>query len=121
MPHRTDSHSAFAPIVSIATAFCADIRASFALLCMNVADAILAEIAVLGRTMRAWLCGWEQEARTAAGGYNRPISSADRAQMWTCHHEQHVTQTRHVDKSCLACSQPKQATGEGWEKPTIAS
>lgn len=84
------SLSTFPLIIFIDITFLTDLGVGFALLCTNVADAILASTRVETGTSRAIKAGfsaaWGGKPGQPAGNYNRPISSADRAQMWTCNH-----------------------------------
>jgi len=84
------SLSTFPLIIFTAITFLTDSGASFTLLCTNVADAVLASTRVETGTSRAIKAGFSAarggKPGQPAGSYNRPISSADWAQMWTCNH-----------------------------------
>lgn len=108
---------------SIAIAFLSDIRAGFVLLCTNVADAISAETrdrqnnkSICSRTIKD-LLQLEVESQTSQLGVitdQYPLQIGHR-----CGHAttgQCVTQTQHVDKPCLECLQPEQATEAGEEQ-----
>lgn len=111
------------PFSSIAIAFLSDIGAGFALLCTNGADAISAETrdrqnnkSICSRTIKD-LLQLEVESQTSQLGVitdQYPLQIGHR-----CGHAttgQCVTQTQHVDKPCLECLQPEQATEAGEEQ-----
>ncbi|EOA97370.1 hypothetical protein Anapl_09034 [Anas platyrhynchos] len=120
----TKLHSpSFLSPTKLLAAFLSDIGAGFALLCTNGADAISAETrdrqnnkSICSRTIKD-LLQLEVESQTSQLGVitdQYPLQIGHR-----CGHAttgQCVTQTQHVDKPCLECLQPEQATEAGEEQ-----
>lgn len=104
-------------LILIAITFLAVIRASFVLLCTNMADAILASTRVETGTSRAIKAGFSAAWGGKPGQQLGAITDQYPLQIGhRCGHVttgQGVTQTHHGDKLCLKCLQPKLATGRG--------